>query len=290
MARVFLVLSVALVVVLGYAFLRDANRPWRPIQEAYFQNEARTSDDPALRAAAQRAPIQIYQLFPKVKVNDTFRVERCITCHVPDIQRIGPEKAAAALTKPGHAPHPVAVDDEIYRRYGQDAFALADGKVIVLTDDKGKVIPDPVTGKPQPALPGFISAAYKGAGIDDTGCVICHNGRRQATTTEGAHTNLIPDPFGTFDKAPTLFQKNCAQCHGKQGEGGVGKTPGPPLNDQDRLGFFNDDYYYRCIYLGNTDPPRKGTAMPKWGNSLTKEQIELLVHWIRHWQNYAGLS
>jgi len=284
--KVFVFLSVGLVVVLGYAFLRDANRPWRPIQEAYFQNEARTSDDPALRAAAQHAPIQIYQLFPKVKVNDTFRVERCITCHVPDIQKIGPEKAAAALTRPGHAPHPVAVDDDVYRRYGQDAYAMASGKVIVLVDDKGKVIPDPVTGKPQPALPGFLPPAYKGLGIDETGCVICHNGARQATTVEGAHKNLIPDPFSTFDQAPALYQKNCAQCHGLQGGGGIG----PPLNDQDRLGFFNDEYYHRCIYLGNTDPERKGTQMPKWGGALKKEQIELLVHWIRHWQSYAGLS
>ncbi len=286
MGRVFLVLSIALVAVLGFAFVRDAAQPWKPIQQAYFDNEARTAADPAIRAAAQRAPVQIQQLFPKVKVNDQFRVERCISCHVPDIQRIGPESAAAALTKSGHNPHPVAIDDAVFARYGETAYAMAEGKVIVLTDEKGKVIPDPVSGKAQPALPGFIPSVYKGLGIDETGCIICHNGNRQGTTVEGAHKNLIPDPFGTFDKAPALYQKNCAQCHGQQGGGGIG----PPLNDQDRLGFFTDEYYHRCIYLGNTDPPRKGTQMPKWGNVLKADQVELLVHWIRHWQNYARLT
>lgn len=286
MGKVFLVLSTAFIAIMAFAFFNDASRPWRPIQQAYFDNEARTADDPALRAAARAESMQIRQLFPKVKVNDQFRVERCITCHVPDIQRIGPEKGAAALTRSGHNSHPTAVDDEVFSKFGETAFAMADGKVIVLTDDKGKVIPNPTTGKPQPALPGFIPSAYKGLGIDETGCIICHNGSRQATTVEGAHKNLIPDPFGTFEKAPALYQKNCAQCHGLQGGGGIG----PPLNDQDRLGFFNDEYYHRCIYLGNTDPPRKGTAMPSWGRVLKPDQIELLTHWIRHWQNYARLS
>jgi mono/diheme cytochrome c family protein len=283
--KVFVVLSVLLVAILGYAFITDTNREWRPIQETYFKHEASTASSAAMRTAASKSPIQIYQLFPKVKVNDQYKVERCITCHVPDIQRIGPENAALALTRSGHPTHPKAIDNRIYARYGETAYAMANGQTIVLTDDKGKVIPDPTTGKPQPALPGFIPAAYKGMGIDDTGCIICHNGQRQATTTAGAHKNLIPDPFGTFDNAPALFQKNCAQCHGVQGQGGIG----PPLNDQDRLGFFNDEYYHRCIYLGNTDPERAGTKMPKWGSLLKADEIELLTHWIRHWQNYAKL-
>jgi mono/diheme cytochrome c family protein len=283
--RVFVILSVLLVAILGYAFITDTNREWRPIQEAYFKHEASTASTAAMRNAAAKSPIQIYQLFPKVKVNDQYKVERCITCHVPDIQHIGPENAAKALTKPGHPTHPIAIDNSIYARYGETAYAMANGQTVVLTDDKGKVIPDPTTGKPQPALPGFIPAAVKGMGIDDTGCIICHNGQRQATTTAAAHQDLIPNPFGTFDTAPALFEKHCAQCHGVQGQGGIG----PPLNDQDRLGFFNDEYYHRCIYLGNTDPERIGTKMPKWGNLLKADQIELLTHWIRHWQSYAKL-
>ena len=136
---------------------------------------------------------------------------------------------------------------------------------------------------------GFVPNAYKGLGIDESGCIICHNGNRQATDQAGGHQNLVANPFGTFDKAPQLYENNCAQCHGATGEGGKG----PPLNDQNRLGFFNDDYYYRCIYLGNTGEEHKGTIMPAWGaNKLLPQpinaNINLLVHWVRMWQQYTS--
>src|SRR5437016_2330389 len=116
-----------------------------------------------------------------------------------------------------------------------------------------------------------------------------HSGNRQATDQAGAHQNLVANPFGTFDKAPQLYENNCAQCHGATGEGGKG----PPLNDQNRLGFFNDDYYYRCIYLGNTGEEHKGTIMPAWGDNKLLPQpinanINLLVHWVRMWQQYTS--
>src|SRR3989442_2325857 len=90
--------------------------------------------------------------------------------------------------------------------------------------------------------------------------------------------------------APNLYENNCAQCHGATGEGGKG----PPLNDQNRLGFFNDDYYYRCIYLGNTGEEHKGTMMPAWGVNKVLPQpvndnINLLVHWVRMRQHYPSL-
>ncbi|TMF52348.1 MAG: c-type cytochrome, partial [Chloroflexi bacterium] len=155
------------------------------------------------------------------------------------------------------------------------------------------VVNDPSTNKPVVAqLNGFIPSQYKGLGIDESGCIICHNGNRQATTEAGAHQNLVPNPFGVYDKAPQVFENNCAQCHGALGEGGKG----PPLNDQNRLGFFSDDYYYRCIYLGNTGEEHLGTIMPAWGVSknnrppiLKSDTINLLVHWIRMWQQYTSL-
>jgi len=98
----------------------------------------------------------------------------------------------------------------------------------------------------------------------------------------------VPNPFGVYDTAPKLFENNCAQCHGVVGEGGKG----PPLNDQNRLGFFNDDYYYRCIYLGNLGEEHLGTIMPPWGAKQllpkpVNDNINLLVHWIRMWQQYT---
>ena len=350
LGRVFLVVSVIFLLLLGYAFYQDINRPWMPIQQAYAKKYG------------QDFPIQVQQLFPKVRVNNQFVVERCITCHVPDIQKIGPQEAASRLGPN----HPAVINDAVFAKYGQDtlicrpapaatpspspsaspsasakaspsasakptasaapsssaapgaaasasaspsaspAASAAPGAPTMLTaadcatpggqpyyvlDANGKVVTDPTTNKPVIAqLTGFIPSQYKGLGIDETGCIVCHNGNRQATDQSGAHTNLVPNPFGVYDKAPQLYEANCAQCHGATGEGGKG----PPLNDQNRLGFFGDDYYYRCIYLGNTGEEHLNTIMPPWGvkNLLpppVNDNVNLLVHWIRMWQQYASL-
>jgi cytochrome c2 len=290
----------------------------------------------------------VQQLFPKVQVNGQFMVERCITCHVPDIAKIGPQQAAERLGPN----HPSVITDAVFAKYGQETLvcrpataapspaaspsASASPKASAapsssaapstaaspspaaspatspspapatatscldpraqpyyVLDANGKVVTDPSTNKPVVAqLTGFIPNAYKGLGIDESGCIICHNGNRQATDQAGAHQNLVANPFGTFDKAPQIFESTCATCHGAVGEGGKG----PPLNDQNRLGFFNDDYYYRCIYLGNTGEEHKGTIMPAWGVPqngrpaiLKSDTINLLVHWVRMWQQYASL-
>ena len=331
LGRAFLVVSVLFLLLLGLAFYQDLSRPWAPIQNEYAAKYG------------QDFPIEVQQLFPKVQVNGQFVVERCITCHVPDIQKIGPQEAAKRLGPN----HPAVISDAVFAKYGQETLicrpvtaaaspspspsaaaspsakaspsaaaspspkasataapaASPSGTVTsaarcvdpraqpyYVLDANGKVVNDPSTNKPVVAqLTGFIPNAYKGLGIDESGCIICHNGNRQATDQAGAHQNLVPNPFGTFDKAPQLYENNCAQCHGATGEGGKG----PPLNDQNRLGFFNDDYYYRCIYLGNTGEEHKGTIMPAWGvNKLLpqplNDNINLLVHWIRMWQQYAS--
>ena len=78
LGRAFLVVSVAFLALLAFAFYQDLSRPWAPIQEKYAAQYG------------QDFPIQVQQLFPKVQVNGQFLVERCITCHVPDIAKIGP--------------------------------------------------------------------------------------------------------------------------------------------------------------------------------------------------------
>ena len=315
LGRAFLVVSVLFLALLAFAFYQDLNRPWLPIQQKYAQQYGADF------------PIQVQQLFPRVQVNNQFVVERCITCHVPDLQKIGPQEAAGRLGPN----HPAVINDAVFAKYGQDtlicrpaaaaaspsasaspkptasatasapptattATSCLDPKAqpFYLLDANGKVVNDPSTNKPVVAqLNGFIPSQYKGLGIDESGCIICHNGNRQATTEAGAHQDLVPNPFGVYDKAPQVFENNCAQCHGALGEGGKG----PPLNDQNRLGFFSDDYYYRCIYLGNTGEEHLDTIMPAWGVSkgnrppiLKSDTINLLVHWIRMWQQYASLS
>ena len=316
--------------MLALALYQDgvANRPYARYQQQYFAGEAVAYPGP-----------QVYQLFPKVKVNGNYQVERCITCHVPDILKLGPQEAARKLGPN----HPAIITDQVFAAYGQDTMACrpyvaptpspssaasasaspkaspsasaspqasasaspssSAGPAVSATgahcldprsqpyyvlDVNGHVVNDPQTGQPLVAsLPGFITSQYKGLGIDESGCIICHNGQRLATTVTDAHRNLIPNPFAVFAQAPNLYENSCAQCHGATGEG----LKGPPLNDQDRLGFFNDDYYQKCIYLGYRDPARRGTIMPPWGinHLISTSQIELLVHWIRLWQDYTRL-
>ncbi|HYM50348.1 MAG TPA: c-type cytochrome [Candidatus Limnocylindrales bacterium] len=337
LGRAFLVVSVLFVGLLAFAFYQDFNRPYGPIQQQY-----------AAKYGADFQVGNIQQLFPKVQVNGNFQVERCITCHVPDIAKIGPQEAASRLGPN----HPAVINDAVFAKYGQDTLicrpATAGATTTVtaspspagagasptpkasgsptpggpaspspassggvaanpspapstslkcqnpnatpyyVLDVNGKQVLDPTTGKPQIAqLTGFIPSQYKGLGIDETGCVICHNGNRQATTQDGAHQNLVPNPFAVYDQAPQLYENSCAQCHGAVGEG----LKGPPLNDQDRLGFFNDDYYHRCIFAGNLGSEHLGSIMPPWGikHLLSSSQIDLLVHWIRLWQQYTSL-
>jgi mono/diheme cytochrome c family protein len=215
--------------------------------------------------AGQKQPVeQIYQLQPK-NANET---ERCITCHVPDIAVIGGSVAAQRipLIMPPDQRNPQAHPDKI-----TDAMVKTYG----------------------------LPSQYAGQSIDATGCMICHNGQGLASDITGAHRNLIVNLFDVVDRASVIFKNNCAQCHGQNGEGGIG----PPLNDQHRLGFFNDDYYYDCVFYGNLSEHHLNSLMPIWGYRHTdpktgklvppafggtdaeaRAKVSLMVHWIRHYQ------
>src|SRR5256714_577301 len=106
LGRAFLAVSVAFLLLLGFAFYQDLSRPWAPIQEKYAAQYG------------QDFPIQVQQLFPKVQVNGQFMVERCITCHVPDIAKVGPQKAAERLGPN----HPSMITDSVFAKYGQETL------------------------------------------------------------------------------------------------------------------------------------------------------------------------
>src|ERR1700730_11056004 len=114
LGRAFLVVSVAFLALLAFAFYQDLSRPWAPIQEKYAAQYG------------QDFPIQVQQLFPKVQVNGQFLVERCITCHVPDIAKIGPQEAAKRLGPN----HPSVISDAIFAKYGQDTLICRPGAAV----------------------------------------------------------------------------------------------------------------------------------------------------------------
>jgi hypothetical protein len=321
MTKLFLALSAFLLLLVGVAAAKDSHdRGYLSIQEQYLK------DYPTSQKLIDVKIQQLFPSFPQAKSGDTFRVERCISCHVPDIATIGPQEAAKRLAQDffkyepnaqqiattNHLTgvHPAAITQQYYDTYGQNAVATKDGfhPYIAATGTSSSsgtaTTPSGITG----FLPSFVSPAQNGGqalGIDQVGCIVCHNGGRLELDEQHAHLNLIVNPEYTWTQGAALYYQYCASCHGNLGEGKIG----PPLNNQDRLGFFNEDYYYRCIEYGFTDFEHYGSVMPAWGSvapdftydasrdkqkppatrTLSEDQIHLLVQFIRHWENYQTL-
>jgi len=82
-----------------------------------------------------------------------------------------------------------------------------------------------------------------------------------------------------------VYQTNCANCHGQNGEskpgwrkkGPDGKYPPPPLNGDAHTWHHSTDTLTKTIREGS--PPEIGN-MPGWGNKLTDEEIDDVIVWI----------
>jgi Cytochrome C oxidase, cbb3-type, subunit III len=327
----FVGLSVALLALVAWAAFKDSSaRTYITVQQQYLKDYPSSDFN-----------VQVQQLFPSFPQatieGDTYRVERCITCHVPDIGTIGPVEAAKRLSEDffKYEPnakqlaaeyrltgiHPAYVSatgsnyppSMSYAAYGPSAFTP-----FTYTPYTAAGAPKaaPVTVQQPGPLPNFINPSTNygmsgtptgSLGIDQIGCIVCHNGNRLGLDQTSAHQNLIINPEYSFTEGAQLYYANCARCHGGQGEGGAG----PPLSNQDRLGYFNEDYYYRCIEYGFTGFEHLGSIMPNWGGIasdynqqanppgagavlnkspvLTQTQINILVQFIRQWENYNTL-
>jgi hypothetical protein len=316
MNKLFLALAAALVILVGVAAAKDSHdRNYLAIQDQYRKDHPGSEFDTKVQ--------QLFPTFSLAKVGDTFRVERCISCHVPDIAVVGPEVAARNLAadfkkyEPNAQQiidangltlqHPAFITQALYDVYGQDTVATSDGFHPYSFLPNGAKAPQ--QAKLEGFIPRFLSPAMNGGkelGIDQVGCIVCHNGGRLELDDTHAHRNLIVNPEYAYTKGAALYYKFCATCHGGLGEGNVG----PPLSNQDRLGFFNEDYYYRCIEYGYTDFEHLGSAMPIWGSiasdftydpardkskpsgnvrQLSESEINILVQFIRHWEQYQTL-
>ncbi len=87
------------------------------------------------------------------------------------------------------------------------------------------------------------------------------------------------------ERGYNIYQANCAQCHGANGEGGKG----PALNRQDKLyAHLNPDYLNNILHVGGRyacgDP---NSIMPIWANTgnppgpLNYKQVEDVISFIR---------
>jgi len=327
----FVGLSVALLGLVAWAAFKDSNaRGYIAVQQEDLKDYPSSDFNVQVQ--------QLFPTFPQATIEgDTYRVERCISCHVPDIGTIGPVEAAKRLSEGflKYEPnaqqliteyhltltHPAYISatggnyppSMSYQTYGPTGFISFMYKPYT---PPGAPAASAVTVQQPGPLPSFLDpstnygtsgSATGPLGIDQVGCIVCHNGNRLGLDETDAHQNLIINPEYSFTEGAQLYYANCARCHGGQGEGGAG----PPLSNQDRLGFFNEDYYYRCIEYGFTGFEHLGSIMPNWGGIasdynpkanppgpgavlnkspvLTQTQINILVQFIRQWESYNTL-
>lgn len=77
-----------------------------------------------------------------------------------------------------------------------------------------------------------------------------------------------------------LYLKNCASCHGAEGEGGKG----PALNRQSLLAIAPETYFIKSIFYGRPTrgcPPRK---------DLYKDEVVSIASFIKEWQKVKSIT
>ncbi len=101
---------------------------------------------------------------------------------------------------------------------------------------------------------------------------ITHNGPAASPSPAAS----MPDEFAA---TRAIFKKNCSECHGEDATGGTKTVDGkklkvPSLRAGHALGHFDEDFIKQIT--------KGGDGMPAFKDKLTPEQINELVHLIRH--------
>jgi len=104
------------------------------------------------------------------------------------------------------------------------------------------------------------------------------------TISESTRLARAADSFTSerVQRGRAIYNQQCVNCHGAQGEGGVG----PALNNRTLLKNTLDSVFFSIIRSGVP-----GTQMPAWsvdyGGPLTDEEVRDLVAFIRAWEPTA---
>jgi mono/diheme cytochrome c family protein len=160
-------------------------------------------------------------------------------------------------------------------------------------------------------------AAPEGAALFGLYCATCHATRvptatdldsaRQAIALGGAHEDMpvwgeiftdeqvdalvdyviaaaeLPD----LNEAETLFLQNCAGCHGAQGEGGANPSRAgdiiAPISTAEYLAT-RDDFTLAAIISQGQPNFGMSPFADTFGGPLTSEQVDLLVSYMRAWE------
>jgi mono/diheme cytochrome c family protein len=120
----------------------------------------------------------------------------------------------------------------------------------------------------------IISAVLLGSGCSKPANENTSNG---ATATPAAKATATPDEFA-FARAN--YAKDCVACHGKEGKGGLVKTPDgtqlkvPNLTEGHALKHTDEDFVDQITNGGH--------GMPKFKDKLSPDEIKALVRFVRH--------
>jgi len=135
-------------------------------------------------------------------------------------------------------------------------------------------------GRSHTAMFGWSTDVYNKEKLErqDISNIIGH--MRKSALDELSYVYQGSNP-GEHQKGALLYEKNCAECHGKTGEG----LKAPALKNQELLSAASNGYLLATITVGRSE-----TAMPSWGYGdkehprlSGKERLDLVAH-IRSFQ------
>jgi mono/diheme cytochrome c family protein len=118
-------------------------------------------------------------------------------------------------------------------------------------------------GRTHTAMFGWSSDVYNKEKLDiqDISNIIGH--MRASAEEELTYVYQGSNP-GQFTRGKLIFEKQCAECHGKAGEG----LKAPALHNQELLSAASNGYLLATITVG-----RSGTDMPSWGYGDKKHPV-----------------
>lgn len=102
------------------------------------------------------------------------------------------------------------------------------------------------------------------------------------------YTAMFYPPIGRAETGEETYRLYCVQCHGTLGTGvGINRTSGglsvsPIDHTSAKLMAKRSDKRLRLVIRKGGDAVSKSELMPPFGQTLTENQIEALVRYLRH--------
>jgi len=126
-------------------------------------------------------------------------------------------------------------------------------------------------GQPNFGMSPFASSFGGPLDDDQVDAIVAYIRSWQADPPVELPPEISVPPSEPLIRSQDLFESLCAQCHGENGEGGIG----PSLTDPIFVSKNSEQDIFDHINLGHD-----ATAMIAWGEILTSEQISMLVEYI----------